>query len=198
MPPLTSSNPPTSLTSSNSSNHIHIQTLTPSPHPPHHQHHPTCNSHLDQGRRTEQKSNNLFKLSNLVSRSCVRNKFNNINQPTRIFCFSWRILLPKGQLCFLAIVRVPLPHTCVLMPHGTVAQLREPHCKVSAAIFESHLQSIPSCFKAGVNFQGDNDQVLSVLHQLASEDDNVVEEEDTDGKVFLDTSCRPSCQDQPV
>ena len=97
MPPLTSSNPPTSLTSSNSSNHIHIQTLTPSPHPPHHQHHPTRNSHLDQGRRTEQKSNNLFKLSNLVSRSCVRNKFNNINQPTRIFCFSWRILLPKHK-----------------------------------------------------------------------------------------------------
>ena len=138
MPPLTSSNPPTSLTSSNSSNDIHIQTLTPSPHPPHHQHHPTRNSHLDQGRRTEQKSNNLFKLSNLVSRSCVRNKFNNINQHTRIFCFSWRILLPKGQL--LAIVRVPLPHTCVLMPHGTVAQLSVksplPFLKVASNLVE--------------------------------------------------------------
>ena len=117
-----------------------------------------------------------------------------LTNPQGFFCFCWRIPLPKGQLCFLAIVRVLLPHTCVLLPHGTVAQLREPHCKVSAAIFESHLQSVPSCFKAGVNLQGDNDQALPVLLQLASEDDNVVEEEDTDGKVFLDTSC----QDQPV
>ena len=100
MPPLTSSNPPTSLTSSNSSNHIHIQTLTPPPHPPHHQHRPTRNSHLDQGRRTEQKSNNLFKLSNLVSRSCVRNKFNNINQPTRIFLLLLEDSPPKGTTLF--------------------------------------------------------------------------------------------------
>ena len=49
-------------------------------HSAHHQHRPTRNSHLDQGRRTEQKSNNLFKLSNLVYRFFIRNKLNNQNR----------------------------------------------------------------------------------------------------------------------
>ena len=96
-----------------------------------------------------------------------------------------------AQLGVLAIVSV-------LLPHAGVAQLRETHRDIFAPTFENHLRLTSAHAEVVVDCQRFQDPILSVLHQLASHNEHIREEEDTNGEVFLHTRGRAPCQDQSV
>ena len=88
--------------------------------------------------------------------------------------YQWIIYFSRG-ICLDRLGLVAVVVVCILVPHAGVSQLREPHPKLFAAVSESQLQLTSVHAEFVIDCQRFQNQVLSIFHQLASDNDHIGE-----------------------